>query len=102
MKNKMFMEMFFSLSISYSIKVLFFGIELIFAKNMESQASLMVNCMLLAFQRLRLYADVDNNNYTNFTNITSTFNFTLDTQSANDSLETNDSDSPSYNRNIYQ
>lgn len=72
--------------------------------NMESQASLMVNCMLLAFRKLRLYDDVDNSNYTIFTNITSTLNFTmLDSQRAdNDSLEANALDSPSYHRNIYQ
>lgn len=72
---------------------------------MESQASLMVNCMLLAFRKLRLHADVDNNNYTNFTNVTSsTFNFTtVDSQSDNNvSLDTNALDSPSYHRNIYQ
>lgn len=66
----------------------------------------MVNCMLLAFRKLRLYDDVDNSNYTTFTNITSTLNFTtmLDSQQRadNDSLETNALDSPSYHRNIYQ
>lgn len=72
--------------------------------KMESQASLMVNCMLLAFRKLRLYDDVDNSNYTIFTNITSTLNLTmLDSQRVdNDSLETNALDSPSYHRNIYQ
>lgn len=72
---------------------------------MESQASLMVNCMLLAFRKLRLYDDVDNSNYTTFTNITSTLNFTmLDSQQRadNDSLEANALDSQSYHRNIYQ
>ncbi|XP_055321797.1 tachykinin-like peptides receptor 86C [Sitodiplosis mosellana] len=73
---------------------------------MESQASLLVNCMLLAFRKLRIHANVDNNNYTNFENITSTFNLTsFDYQSTNnvdnDSLEANALDSPSYNRNIY-
>lgn len=78
---------------------------------MESQASLMVNCMLLAFRKLRLHTNLDNNNLTNFDSITSTFNLTsfdyqgtINTTAAdnNDTLDTNAFDSPSYNRNIYQ
>lgn len=77
---------------------------------MESQqASLMVNCMLLALRKSRLYSHLANNNIstnTDFINVTSAFNYTtLDNQNntANDSLDaTSYNLHPDDNRNVYQ
>lgn len=64
---------------------------------MDTQASFMVNCMLLALQKVRLNAknlnNNNDNNYTSFTNISSALNFTVDSHSIepyNITLQSND------------
>lgn len=73
---------------------------------MESQASLMVKCMLLALQKYQQNSNLTINNgyYTNFTNIASASNFTIfENQSLeNDSLETNPYNFQAYNRHLQQ
>lgn len=117
-KNKLYVTRFLFSFIFYFVFNLGFNwlLSLRFGlhTNMESRESFMMNCVL---QKLQLHSIVDNNNYTNFDNITSTFNSTsfgnqiviaafaaataADVDN-NDSLQTNALDSPLYNRNIYQ
>lgn len=60
--------------------------------KMENQATLMVNCMLMAFQRFQLNTSAisNNNAFNNSINLASSSNFTFDNQTtAGDSSDTN-------------